>query len=30
MTLAAGTKVPVELSLVKENGAWRLIGYHIG
>jgi hypothetical protein len=28
--LAAGTEVPAEFSLVKENGAWKLIGYHIG
>lgn len=28
--LAAGTKVPAEFSLVKENGAWKLLGYHIG
>ena len=30
VTLAAGTKMPAEFRLVKENGAWKLIGYHIG
>ena len=30
VTLAAGTKVPAEFNLVKENGAWKLLGYHIG
>lgn len=30
VTLAAGTEVPADFSLAKENGAWKLIGYHIG
>lgn len=29
VTIASG-KVPAEFKLVKENGVWKLIGYHIG
>lgn len=29
-TLRSGTKVPVSFSLVQDNGAWRLIAYHVG
>ena len=29
-TLAAGTEVPASFNLVKENGAWKLLGYRIG
>ena len=28
--LASGTEVPASFKLVKENGAWKLIGYQIG
>ncbi|HZI63243.1 MAG TPA: hypothetical protein VFE44_00610 [Thermoanaerobaculia bacterium] len=28
--LATGTEVPASFKLVKENGAWKLIGYQIG
>jgi hypothetical protein len=30
LTLETGTEVPASFKLVKENGEWRLIGYHIG
>ena len=30
VTLAAGTQVPASFQLVKENGAWKLLGYRIG
>jgi hypothetical protein len=30
VTIAAGTKVPAEFRLVKENDVWKLIGYNIG
>jgi len=30
VTLAAGTEVPASFDLVKEKGAWKLIGYHLG
>ena len=29
-TLKAGTTVPVSFSLTRENGAWKLLGYHLG
>jgi hypothetical protein len=30
LTLESGTSVPASFKLVKENGEWRLIAYHIG
>ena len=30
VTLEAGTQVPASFELVKENGAWKLLGYRIG
>jgi hypothetical protein len=30
VTLTAGTKVPAQFDLAKENDTWKLIGYHIG
>ena len=29
-TLKAGTQVPVSFGFARENGAWKLIAYHIG
>jgi len=30
VTLTSGTQVPASFKLVRENGAWKLIGYNIG
>lgn len=30
VTLEAGTEVPASFALVRENGKWKLISYHIG
>ena len=30
VTLTSGTQVPASFRLVRENGAWKLIGYNIG
>lgn len=30
VTLKAGTTLPARFELVKENDAWKLIGYHLG
>jgi hypothetical protein len=30
LTLESGTRVAASFKLVKENGEWRLIAYHIG
>ncbi len=30
VTLKSGTEMPAEFTLVEENGAWKLISYHIG
>jgi hypothetical protein len=30
VTLSTGTKIPASFRLVKENGAWKLLGYNIG
>jgi hypothetical protein len=30
LNLKTGTKMPASFKLVKENDAWKLIGYHIG
>lgn len=30
VTLESGTEVPASFKLVKENGSWKLISYHIG
>lgn len=30
VTLASGTTVPASFRLVRENGKWKLLGYHIG
>lgn len=30
VTLVSGTTVPASFRLVREHGAWKLLGYHIG
>lgn len=30
VTLEAGTEVPASFELVRENGAWKLMAYHLG
>lgn len=30
LTLESGTRMPASFQLVRENGVWKLIGYHIG